>query len=84
MNRYTISQVRERLSDVLDEAERGERIVIERRGVRFVLQAERAARRTAGPTRRPRIEVLDPTVASGEWTWAWRPCGLTFTKRQRR
>ena len=83
MKRYTSSQVRERLSSVLDAAERGEPVVIERRGVRFALRAEGVARPTRRP-RRPVIDILDPAVAEGAWTWTWRSGGLAFTKRPRR
>jgi antitoxin (DNA-binding transcriptional repressor) of toxin-antitoxin stability system len=82
MKRYTSSQVRERLSDVLDAVERGEDVVIERRGARFSLRIERSGR--PAPRRgRPAIEILDPAVAEGEWTWTWKPTGLAFTKRPR-
>jgi len=82
VKRYTSSQVRERLADVLDAAERGEEVIIERRGVRFSIRAERA-----GSTRRrrqPVIETVDPAVAAGEWTWTWKPAGLTFSSKRRR
>ena len=82
MKRYTSSQVRERLADVLDAAERGEEVVIERRGVRYVIRAERAKR--VQRTRKPLIESIDPGVASGEWTWAWKADGLTFSSKRRR
>jgi antitoxin (DNA-binding transcriptional repressor) of toxin-antitoxin stability system len=84
MKRYTSSQVRERLSDVLDAAERGEEVVIERRGARFLLRVEGSDRPAARRRGRPAIEILDPAVAEGEWTWAWKPTGLAFTKRPRR
>ena len=44
MKRYTVAQVRERLSEALDSAEAGKPVVIERRGVRFRLEAARPAR----------------------------------------
>ena len=81
--RYTSSQVRERLSDVLDAAERGEEVVIERRGARFILRLDPSIRPVAR-RRKPAIDVLDPAVAKGEWTWTWKPTGLAFTKRPRR
>ena len=84
MKRYTSSQVRERLSDVLDAAERGEEVVIERRGARFFLRVEGSDRPAARRRGRPAIEILDPAVARGEWTWSWKPTGLAFTKRPRR
>jgi antitoxin (DNA-binding transcriptional repressor) of toxin-antitoxin stability system len=82
MKRYTSSQVRERLADVLDAAERGEEVIIERRGVRYFVRAERAT--LAPRTRKPLIRILDPGVAAGEWTWAWNADGLTFSSKRRR
>ena len=81
MKRYTSSQVRERLADVLDAAERGEEVIIERRGVRYFVRAERA--KPARRTRKPLIRTLDPGVAAGEWTWAWKADGLTFSSKRR-
>jgi antitoxin (DNA-binding transcriptional repressor) of toxin-antitoxin stability system len=83
INRYTSSQVRERLADVLDAAERGEEVVVERRGVRFVIRAERA-RRSGRNARQPMIEILDPAVAEGAWTWTFKSAGLTFLSKRRR
>lgn len=83
VKRYTSSQVRQRLATVLDAAERGEHVVIERRGIRFALRAERPARPTR-ERRRPVIEIVDPAVAAGVWTWTWQPTGLSFTSRRRR
>jgi antitoxin (DNA-binding transcriptional repressor) of toxin-antitoxin stability system len=82
MKRYTSSQVRERLADVLDAAERGEEVIIERRGVRYVIRAERAK-----VNRRPQTSLIsgvDPGVAAGEWTWTWKDDGLTFSSKRRR
>jgi antitoxin (DNA-binding transcriptional repressor) of toxin-antitoxin stability system len=81
--RYTVAQVRERLSDALDEAEKGVPVIIERRGVRFQLvRADAKARRPR--QRAPRIEVLDPTVVEGQWTWAWTPAGMKFRAGRKR
>lgn len=80
---YTVSSVRERLSDALDEAELGVPVFIERRGVRYQLSVAPAASRR--PSRRkPRIEVLDPAVAEGRWTWEWTAEGLQFQARQKK
>jgi hypothetical protein len=81
MKRYTSSQVRERLADVLDAAERGEEVIIERRGVRYTVRAERA--NPSRRTRKPLIHILDPGVAAGEWTWTWKADGLTFSPKRR-
>jgi hypothetical protein len=82
--RYTVSQVRERLSDALDEAESGLAVIIERRGVRYRLTRidEEHARRSR--RRAPRITVLDPAVAVGRWTWAWTAGDVTFRAARKR
>jgi antitoxin (DNA-binding transcriptional repressor) of toxin-antitoxin stability system len=74
MKRYTVSLVRERLSEALDEAEKGVPVIIERKGVRYRLAVDKPA--PARKARRPQIEILDPAVADGEWTWEWKPGGL--------
>lgn len=69
------------LAEVLDSVERGESVVIERQGVRFQIVAKpgKAHRRRA-----PVLEVLDPAVENGGWTWTQGPSGLKFTPRTRR
>jgi antitoxin (DNA-binding transcriptional repressor) of toxin-antitoxin stability system len=83
MKRYTVAHVRERLSDALDEAEKGVEVFIERRGTRFRLTlAPPLPKRSRA--RKRRIEVLDPAVDAGQWTWTWTPRGLSFKPRKRR
>jgi len=82
MKRYTMAQARERLADVLNEAERSGSVVIERRDVQYVI---RATRKSA--PRRPRrsvIETLDPAVASGQWRWTSTSTGVRFSGRRQR
>lgn len=81
MKRYTVSQVRERLSEALDQAEKGVPVVIERKGVRYSLKVDRPARRRK--KRQPMFEILDPAVAAGQWTWDWQPGSLTFRDTRR-
>jgi antitoxin (DNA-binding transcriptional repressor) of toxin-antitoxin stability system len=81
--RYTVAHVRERLSDALDEAERGVPVYIERRGTRFRLSLAADARPRRA-RRTPKIELLDPAVGDGQWTWSWSSRGLTFKARKRR
>jgi len=52
MKRCSSSELRSRLAEMLDTAERGEPVVIERRGTRFVLCAEPVRPRTRR-SRRP-------------------------------
>lgn len=82
MRRYTVAQARQRLAEALDSAASGEAVVIERRGVRFRLEAVRPKRRAAA--RRPLIEFLDPSVESGRWGWAWEAGELRFSGGRRR
>ena len=87
MKRYNVAQARSNLSRLLDAAEAGDAVVIERRGTRFRLQTDRGnTRRTARRTAAPRsmIEYLDPAVADGQWTWEWGTGGLRFVARRRR
>ena len=77
-----MSVVRERLSEALDEADRGVPVIIERRGVQYRLSVEpktppRKSRR------KPRIEVLDPEALEHGWTWDLTPKGLKFRRNRR-
>jgi antitoxin (DNA-binding transcriptional repressor) of toxin-antitoxin stability system len=80
MKKYTVSLVRERLSEALDEAEKGVPVIIERKGVRYRLTVDRRA--PARKTRKPNIDILDPAVAAGQWTWNWTPKGLRFRDKR--
>ena len=82
MKRYTSSQVREQFADILDAAERGEDVIIERRGVRYVLRAE--SKRPSPKRRQSLITYMDPAVAAGQWTWDLGPNGLEFVDTRRR
>lgn len=82
MKRYTMAQARQRFSEVLDAAERGQPVVVERRGVRFVVQAA-PARRRRERRRKSLVAYVDPAVAAGEWTWNWSARGLRFAGRRR-
>ena len=82
--RYTVSQVRERLSDALDEAEQGVPVIIERRGVRYRLTRVDATSPPSRQRRTPRIEVLDPAIADGQWTWSWTGAGAKFRAGRKR
>jgi len=82
--RYSVTQVRERLSDALDEADQGIPVTIERRGIRYVLALAPASRPRMTTRRKPRIEILDPAVERGDWTWASTSKGLAFRGRRTR
>lgn len=77
-----MAEARRHFADLLDAAERGERVVIERRGVQFELEVRR---RAAAPARRASlVEAMDPAVEQGRWTWQTDGDGLAFQPRARR
>ena len=80
MKRYTVAQVRERLAAALDEAEQGVPVFIERKGVRYRLSLDtpKAPRRSR---RASRIQILDPAVGQGAWTWDWTDRGTRFRRK---
>lgn len=80
MKRYSVAHVRARLADVLDEAEAGNPIVIERRGVRYVLRVENQPQRRRKVS--SSIETVDPDVARGQWTWELSAKGVRFKGRR--
>jgi antitoxin (DNA-binding transcriptional repressor) of toxin-antitoxin stability system len=82
VTRYTSAQARKNLARLLDRAASGEAVVIERGAERFRVVAERRA----APRRRVRspIQVLDPAVESGNWSWKLGPGGLSFMGRRSR
>jgi antitoxin (DNA-binding transcriptional repressor) of toxin-antitoxin stability system len=82
MKRYTVSLARERLSEALDEAEKGVPVIIERKGVRYRLAVDKPA--PARRARQPHIEILDPAVAEGQWTWDATSAGLKFRGKRRK
>jgi hypothetical protein len=69
------------MAEILDAVERGETIVVERRGTRFRLSAERAHETRRRRTPQPLFEIVDPAVEAGQWTWAWSPGRMTFKSR---
>lgn len=82
MKRYTAAQARARLSHILNDAEAGSAVVIERRGVRFRLVRESSAPAAAKRSKRaPLIEILDSAVERGQWTWTAARGRLRFESR---
>ena len=73
MKPMKVAEARARLGEVLDEAESGVPVFIERRGVRFrvvVDDAPKAARAS--------FDFVDAEVLNGEWSWEQGNDGLTF------
>jgi len=82
VRKYTVARARKHLAEVLDSAEGGEEVVVERRGIRFAIRPVLPAR-----VRRkaPRVEILDPNVEAGTWSWSFSETGeITMTTRRRR
>ena len=81
MKRYSAAQARQNFAALLDAAEQGNKIVIERRGTLFALSAGRSPKRTK---RRVLVAHVDPAVDAGNWTWSLGPTGLHFTAKSKR
>ena len=78
-----VAEARARFGEVLDAAEKGLPVVIERRGVRFRVVAE--APRAAAKPEAAVFDFVDPAVSSGQWTWrASAAQGLLFAPRRKR
>lgn len=67
MPRHAASAARRQLFHLLDAAERGEEVIVERRGVRFRLTRESDP--PPAPTDEPLL-VCDPALLDGQWTWS--------------
>jgi antitoxin (DNA-binding transcriptional repressor) of toxin-antitoxin stability system len=72
VKRYTVAGARQHLAQVLDEAEEGAEVVIERRGVRFAI---RPMAKAAASKQASRVEFVDPEVEAGTWSWSWSEDG---------
>lgn len=81
---YKVAEARARFGEMLDDAEKGVPVVIERRGVRFRILAEPAAASTAPRVSKGLFDFVDPAVADGQWTWKAGRRGLAFAARKRR
>jgi len=82
MKRYPVSVARERLANLLDEAEAGKPVVIERRGIEYTIAAARPQSRRQRPKKL--IVSADAAVLSGDWTWTWNDGAPVFDARRKR
>ena len=80
MKKYSVSMVRERLAEALDDADRGELVFIERRGVTYELTVRKDPGRRKKTV--PQIEILDPTIVAGDWSWEWKKGDLRLRTRR--
>lgn len=83
MKDLKVAEARARFGELLDEAEKGRPVSIERRGVRFRLIAESAGASKSSKTT-PLFEFVDASVADGQWSWKPGPNGLAFAARRKR
>jgi prevent-host-death family protein len=77
-----VAEARARFGEILDEAEKGTPVIIERRGVRFQLVAE--TDRPSAKTSKQVFDFVDAGVMSGQWTWKPGAKGLAFAARRKR
>ena len=78
MNRYSVADARKQIARVLDEAEKGYGVIIERKGVLFRLALDEP-KRPAGRAYPAQVEILDEAVEAGTWSWGVQPKGeITF------
>ena len=82
MTHMKVAEARARFGEILDEAEKGTPVLIERRGVRFRLIAEPEDRSNAPEV--PLFEFVDTAVMTGQWTWKAGAKGLSFAPRRKR
>jgi prevent-host-death family protein len=82
MKVYSVSLARAHLSDLLDAAEKGEQVVIERRGIRHAITVQEPAAKWTG--RRPQLDIADDAVEAGTWNWSWNAGGIRFRGAARR
>ena len=82
MTYLKVAEARARFGEILDEAENGTPVFIERRGVRFQLIAETDP--SAATPKKPVFDFVDAAVMSGQWTWKPAAKGLAFAARRKR
>ena len=86
MKAYTVTELREQLASALDRAERGESVVVARRGRRFRIVTDTPTR-ARGRTKAFFL-VTDPHLLENGWTWEWtapgRPMQLHTPRRTTR
>lgn len=82
MKPMKVAEARARFGEVLDEAEKGATVVIERRGVRYRVVAEQAPvlRQSAVDV----FDFVDADVLNGQWIWEAAAGGLAFKPRRKR
>ncbi len=83
MKHLKVAEARARFGEILDEAEMGNAVVIERRGMLFRLVAEPCPARSTTPAASP-FAKIDDDVMAGQWTWTAAASGLRFSPRRKK
>ena len=82
MTRVKATEARQEFFRLLDAAEKGETVIVERKGARFRLSLIEAGPEPASTSP---VQVNDPDVLSGNWSWVGAPDGqLQFRARRSR
>jgi prevent-host-death family protein len=74
-----VAEARARFGEILDQAEAGSPVVIERRGVRFRVVVDHSPK-AAAPAG---FAFVDDAVIDGQWTWEAGKSGVTFKARKK-
>ena len=74
-----VAEARARFGEILDQAEAGSPVLIERRGVRFRVVVEESPK-AAAPAG---FAFVDDAVIDGQWTWEPGKSGVTFKARKK-
>jgi antitoxin (DNA-binding transcriptional repressor) of toxin-antitoxin stability system len=82
MKHLKVAEARARFGEILDEAEKGATVIIERRDVRFRLVAE--PQQPSDTPKAALFDFVDPAVMTGQWTWKVTSKGVTFASRRKR
>jgi antitoxin (DNA-binding transcriptional repressor) of toxin-antitoxin stability system len=82
MKHLKVAEARARFGEILDEAEKGATVIIERRDVRFRLVAE--PQQPSDGSKIALFDFVDPAVMTGQWTWKAASKGVAFSPRRKR
>ena len=74
-----VAEARARFGELLDQAEAGSPVLIERRGVKFRVVVEEEPKRAAAAS----FDYVDDAVIGGQWTWEPGRTGVTFKARKK-
>lgn len=82
MKAMKVAEARARFGELLDAAEQGGEVIIERKGVWFRLLAE--STRGAVKPKGALFDFVDPAVMDGQWAWKPAKGGVAFATRRKK